>query len=192
MFTYANIPFKDTRVSFQEWGKIRKDKTRFPYGQMPILMIGDTLIAQSHAIIRYVAAEANLAGRNKVEAAEIGQLYELCHELFEPLIPYLRVTLGIWRGDKKKMYKEVVVPNVQKYAPLIEDHIGANGYVHKSGISYVDFYLADNVMAFQNYHPDLFDSYPNILALKEKFLQMPELKEYFESVFDPVKNRSKL
>ncbi|CAD5213733.1 unnamed protein product [Bursaphelenchus okinawaensis] len=177
---YGKVPFEDTKVTMEQWGGIKEDKKRFPYGQMPVFSIDGTLIAQSHSITRYVAAVAKVAGKNSVEAAEIDQVYELCREFADAITPYRRVCLGFLPGDKDQIYKEVFVPAVEKYCPMIQDHIGTNGFLHQGGISYADFYFSDLFLSLQLMHPAIFDKYPKLVELKRKMLGLPELQDYFK------------
>ncbi|CAD5219451.1 unnamed protein product [Bursaphelenchus xylophilus] len=175
---YAKIPFTDTRLTRQEFEKIKGEKNRFPYGQVPVLFFDGKRIAQSHSIIRYLAAEAGLAGRDRVEAAEIDEIYETCRELFDALTPYLRTYIGRIPGDIKALYKDLLVPTVDKYLPIIQDFIGQNGFFHQSGISYADFYFVNYFDIFNRMHPEVFKRFGKLLEHTQRIYALPELQDY--------------
>jgi glutathione S-transferase len=58
------VEFEDERVSFDQWSEL-KPKTKF--GQLPMMTIGETEVAQSDAMLRYVAS---LPGDCKVSRVE--------------------------------------------------------------------------------------------------------------------------
>lgn len=61
----ANIEFEDVRVTFDEHKAMKKDFNKEPLGQLPTLTIGDKVICQSAAIIRYTAKLAGLYPEGK-------------------------------------------------------------------------------------------------------------------------------
>ncbi|MGK7938564.1 MAG: glutathione S-transferase family protein [Crocosphaera sp.] len=68
IFVYGEIPFKDQRIPFTEYLAML-DEGKLPFEQVPILMVGDTIISQSCAIARYAAKMAGLYPSNDIEAA---------------------------------------------------------------------------------------------------------------------------
>lgn len=68
IFTYGQIPFKDQRISFTEYISMRSNG-ELPFEQLPILIVGTTVISQSCAIARYAAKVASLYPSNPIEAA---------------------------------------------------------------------------------------------------------------------------
>ncbi|CAD5219449.1 unnamed protein product [Bursaphelenchus xylophilus] len=178
VLNYAKVPFTDTRIPREEWPSLKGDKSRFPYGQLPVLLIDGKPLAQSHAILRYLAPECGVAGRSRLEAAEIDELYEVCRCFFDLIIPYLRVYLGFGAGDKEQLYKDVFLPALDKELPVIQELIGENGFFHPSGVTYTDFYFADSIEAFVRMHPADFEKFPKILEHIKRIHQLPELQEY--------------
>jgi len=79
----GGLPFTDDRIEFTrkpdgtfhrpDWEVRKKD---MPYGQVPVLEVNGVKIAQSNAIVRYVARIGGLMGSNDLEAALIDAGYE--------------------------------------------------------------------------------------------------------------------
>lgn len=80
----AKVPFEDRRYPVGEWaGDLAKvatgnittswadDKESMPFGKLPVLEFKGVKIAESNAIVRFLARRFNLMGDNDVEAALI-------------------------------------------------------------------------------------------------------------------------
>lgn len=59
IFTCGEVSFEDQRLSFEDYAQMRS-RGDLPFGQLPILKLGDTVISQSCAIARYAAKQAGL------------------------------------------------------------------------------------------------------------------------------------
>ena len=56
-----------------------------PYKQMPVLDVDGTKISQSLAIIRYLARELNLAGKDSLTLAKADEFAEACSDVMMKL-----------------------------------------------------------------------------------------------------------
>lgn len=84
IFIYGGVPFEDKRISFQEYGQMR-DNGELPFGQLPILEVGGTLISQSCAIARYAAKEAGLYPGDSRKAALSDMVVDAWRDLLDLL-----------------------------------------------------------------------------------------------------------
>jgi len=66
MFAISGTPYTDDRVT--DWGSF---KSKTPYGQMPVLAVGDAVIPQSGAIERFLARRLGFYGSTDIENALI-------------------------------------------------------------------------------------------------------------------------
>lgn len=83
ILTAAGQAFTDDRIAFSrnadgsfEQGDWKERKLSAPYGQVPILEVDGVKIAQSGAIIRFLARRLGLEGTSDIEAALIDGGYE--------------------------------------------------------------------------------------------------------------------
>ena len=60
LLNYAGIEYEDERIAFKDWPAIKKDTSRFEYGQMPTLTKGGKIYCQSDSILRYLGREYGL------------------------------------------------------------------------------------------------------------------------------------
>lgn len=100
-FHAAGIEFEDHRLSFAEFGKMRKS-TRF--NSLPVLEIDGAAVTQSNAMCHYVGKMAGLYPEDDLQA-----LY--CDEAMgamEDLMHYIVRTFGL-EGDELKRAREKLV-----------------------------------------------------------------------------------
>merc|ERR1711971_1076119 len=71
----GNFDFEDHRIPFEDWPGQHKAATTF--GQIPVLRWDGVELAQSMAIVRFVARRAGLAGKNDLEFAQADMV--ACH-----------------------------------------------------------------------------------------------------------------
>ncbi|KAH7700456.1 Glutathione S-transferase 1 [Aphelenchoides avenae] len=71
MFHFAKQSFEDMRLTTDE---VKAMKPKLPYGQLPLLEVDGTPIAQSYAIYRFLGRQFGLAGKDNVEAAQVDSL----------------------------------------------------------------------------------------------------------------------
>lgn len=81
-FHIAGIEFEDIRISFQEFGEMRKD---LPFTCVPVLEIDGTPVTQSNALCRYVGKLAGLYPEDPLQALycdEVtGALEDVTHQI---------------------------------------------------------------------------------------------------------------
>lgn len=71
-FTLGKVDFEDKRIPPQEWAEL---KATTPFGQVPLLQVGDTVVAQSGAIDHYAAKVAGLAPEDPLLEAVSDETY---------------------------------------------------------------------------------------------------------------------
>lgn len=84
IFAYAGISYKDKRLKDDEWKKMKEDQ---PIDQLPILRVNnDIKIFHLHAILRYLAQDFHLYGRDKHEHGLVDVILEIIRPLEEKII----------------------------------------------------------------------------------------------------------
>jgi len=100
-FHAAGIEFEDHRISFQEFGEMRKST---PFNAVPVMEIDGAAITQTNAMGRYVGKMANLYPQDDMQA-----LY--CDEVtsaYEDISNHIVQTFGL-EGDELKTAREKLV-----------------------------------------------------------------------------------
>ncbi|KAI6220489.1 Hematopoietic prostaglandin D synthase [Aphelenchoides besseyi] len=123
-----------------------------------------------------------LNGKNEIEAAQLDQHAELFHELLDKTTKWMQVTIGVFPGDKDKLHTDDFLPAINNYGPKLEkilDDVGS-GFFVKSGISWVDFYVAGTIKTFLNFDPTTMAAYPTLKAHNDRIYGHPLLASYLK------------
>ncbi|CAD5219447.1 unnamed protein product [Bursaphelenchus xylophilus] len=186
-FHFAGVPFKDSRIAHEEWRSVKGDTSKFPYGQMPSLLIDGKPLTESHAINRFVARVTNLdGGSDPVETAFLDQAYEVFRCFVDETYTFYITALGYAQGDKDQLYKEQFVPAVQKHFPKIIGLLKPNGFFGNKGPSYVDFYVAGYMESFLKQGFAEVNKFPPLVKHLTDVRNIPQLQEYLKNRPDTI------
>ncbi len=81
-FVYSQIPFNDYRLSLPEYLSMRNQE-KLPFQQLPILMVGETIISQSCAMARYAAKISGLYPSDDIKAALSDMIVDAWRDLLD-------------------------------------------------------------------------------------------------------------
>uniref|UniRef100_A0A914CL94 glutathione transferase n=1 Tax=Acrobeloides nanus TaxID=290746 RepID=A0A914CL94_9BILA len=177
---YANVPFEDVRISQEDWPK---HKASTPFGQLPLLEVDGKPLAQSFAIARFLARKHGLAGKDDWESAQLDAIADFMKDISNECRPYFGVVSGRMEGDKDKLYNEVFKPCMEKNLPILVKLLNesGSGFFGKSGVSWVDFFIASSMETMQGFAGELLGHYKEMLAHMDRVNSLPQLKKYIDS-----------
>ncbi|CAJ0932389.1 unnamed protein product, partial [Mesorhabditis belari] len=181
LFALAGVPYEDNRLNFEQWPAFKQTT---PFGQIPLLEVDGTMIAQSITIARFLARRFGYIGANDIEAAQIDSLADVIMDYHNEQKHFFPVLMGRMPGDKDALYKEIYEPVRDKYLPILVEKFlkkNPNGYLIGSKVSYADLMLAEHISVYMNVLPNAFDKYPELIAHKEKVQSLPALKQWIET-----------
>lgn len=177
LFLAAGQEFEDVRVG-DDWLEF---KPKFPFGQIPVLEVDGKMLAQSHAIARYLAREFGMAGKTTWDQAVVDQYVDLFEELHrETYKEYYAVS----EEEKKQAVKNANNIAYPKYLKLFEKALEANDgqYLVGDSLTLADLTLYcgfDSLMI--RWNPKLLDAYPKVKAHRQMVESIPKLKEYIKN-----------
>ncbi|KAF0773648.1 glutathione S-transferase-like [Aphis craccivora] len=174
LLSYLNIDFEDFRFQREQWPAL---KPTMPFGKVPTLEIDGKVLNQSTAITRYLSKKAGLAGSDDWESLLIDIAVDNIHDLRQAIAGYAY--------DPNEESKEA------KYAPLINETIPFymdkfeksieenNGYFVNGKLTWADLFFVA-ILDYLNFMAkiDLLEGRPNLKALKEKVLEVPQIKAW--------------
>ncbi|KAI6170811.1 CRE-GST-7 protein [Aphelenchoides bicaudatus] len=177
---YNNVKFEDIRIPKDTWPE---KKGNYKYGQVPALEVDCKFLYQTNAIVRYLAKQYNLAGKDAWEQAKIDELHELLQEFYKEIREYTMVLHGMASGDKDKLYAEKFIPAAKKYLPFFEQALleAGSGFYAKSGITYFDFVVFEAASRIAKDEPELAKEFPLFVKNGHKFHEIPELQDYLST-----------
>ncbi|KAI1727518.1 putative glutathione S-transferase 7 [Ditylenchus destructor] len=177
VLAYAGVDFEDVRITAEEWPAL---KPKTPYEQLPVLEVDGVQIGQSGAMARFLARRFGLAGKTDIESALLDSIADLLKDFQGEVIPYFMVAAGRREGDKDKLYKESFLPATERHFPRVVKLLNesGSGFFGKSGVSWVDFYLASWILTTKNFAPEVVKSYPELQAHCDRVHALPQLQSY--------------
>ncbi|KAL3085718.1 hypothetical protein niasHS_009659 [Heterodera schachtii] len=178
---YVGQQFEDIRFKdMEEWEKTYKPK--FFYGKAPVLEVDGKPLAQSSAILRYLAEKFDLAGKDEWEKAKANEIVDFQKDAYTELMPYLMVKMGFKEGDLDKLRGEVFEPMAKRVLPLFVKLLkeSGSGYMLKSGLSMVDFQVANFLYMFTKMEPDTINAYPELIKYVDHVHALPQLQQYLK------------
>jgi glutathione S-transferase len=101
----------------------------------------------------------DLDGKDKEEKFELDQILELMRDMYDQISPYFLAVTRRESKDQDKLRDEKLKPNLEKFLPYFESYLkeSGSGFFVKSGVSYVDFYVADFFYTLHGFEKDLFE-----------------------------------
>lgn len=169
----------------QDFTKWEAEKEHAPLGQLPVLTAVNHRkpeksvdIAQSSAIVRYLAHRLGLAGETPEDQALLDMFHESLNEIrAEHTFKVYKVADDLKEANKLA-YLETAIP---KFINLMEKKIGAENETFLGGkITYMDIVLYDFMRSQNNNYPNAFSESlsPNMWRVYSNVNESQRIKEY--------------
>ncbi|CAG9539663.1 unnamed protein product [Cercopithifilaria johnstoni] len=172
LFAQADVSYEDIRINRTEWPAL---KSKTPYGHIPILYVNDKVLAESHAIERYLARKFGLLGTNEWEAAKIDEIICNLEDVWQKMQSWLHEGNATEKDEMfKKLVKETIAPFMQRYEQFLLN--SRSPYFVGNKISLADI----AVFNMLNYFQELRTHYPKLAEFADKIGQMPRIKAWID------------
>ncbi|CAD5216306.1 unnamed protein product [Bursaphelenchus okinawaensis] len=169
LFNYAKVEFEDDRST--TLANIDQIRHELPFGQVPVLIIDNNVrIAQSKAIFRFLGRKFGLAGKDEVEEALVDSYGDFLADL-------ITNTTNEVSAEDAQSYIENKWEN---YLDKIVEASGT-GFVAKSGVTWVDFLMANFYENSVKSGKDYIANIKNLKVIHDNVNNLPQLKEYFSN-----------
>ncbi|CAH1407837.1 unnamed protein product [Nezara viridula] len=177
ILSYMGKEFQDIRISHQEWA--RQLKKESPFGKVPYLEIDGKVLHQTFAILRYLAPEAGLAGKNAEEDLEIDMIVGAYADLVTELQRYWKTQNP---DEKEKLRETIINETIPFYMSKFETVLKKNGgYLANGKLSWAELYVVGHSGTIPSAIGfDLNEKYPFWKELTEKVHSLPGIKEWLK------------
>ncbi|VWU52299.1 glutathione S-transferase, putative [Hepatocystis sp. ex Piliocolobus tephrosceles] len=184
IFAYLGIKYTDKRFgqhgdAFLEFKKFKEEKET-PFNQVPVLEIGDLILAQSQAIVRYLSKKYNISGNNELNEFYADMIYcgvqDIHHKfnntnLFkENETTFLNEELPKWSGYFEKLLKK-----------------NNTNYFVGNELTYADLAVFNLYDDIEIKYPNSLNKFPLLKEHTELISNLPNIKNYIanrkESVY---------
>jgi|EP00037_Helgoeca_nana_P033915 glutathione S-transferase len=181
---YAKIPYEDvTPADYFGVGWRAGAKEAAPFGQLPLLLVDNRPpLAQSGAIIRYVAALAGLVPADPFEAAQCDAVYEAAQELMT-VNPVVNVFVGDAFVEKRQLYLEQAPSKIANIARALGD---TGPFFFGVAPLYADFTVYHALSNTLLLEPTVLDAHSNLKRFITAIEALPGVTEYLAERPDVV------
>jgi len=177
IFAYAGANYEDHRVEHADWPAL---KSKFPFGQMPVLDIdGKTQLAQSKAIARYLGREFNLVPSDHILAAKADMFVDGHDDVLKHFVPWF---LEKDPAKKKEIWQKLETEHIAPFLKLYEKFLTetGTGYFVTNSVTWADLYLFEVLHSLKNVSPHLFEGHPKLVEFINKVANEPKIKAWIE------------
>jgi glutathione S-transferase len=117
----SGAKYKDVRYSRDEWLAVKKTNVA-PFNQLPILIVDSKRkIAQSHAIVRFLARATGLAGKNDTEVTDADQLAGFAEDMRK------QYSTLVYNSSASTLLPTFLKETIPNFFGLLEQRLVANG-----------------------------------------------------------------
>ncbi|VDO85502.1 unnamed protein product [Heligmosomoides polygyrus] len=179
LFAIAGKDYEDVRLTSEEWPK---HKPEMPFGQVPVLEVDGQKLAQSLAIVRYLARQFGYAGKTPFEEALVDSIGDQYKDFVNEVRPYLRVALGYQEGDEVSFLSRTFGGRSADTVCLVSAVLCClnSGYLVGDSLTWADLVLAEMAEVAKKV-PTLYDGFPEVKAHSEKIRSIPALAKWLQT-----------
>ncbi|XP_016053549.1 PREDICTED: glutathione S-transferase A2 [Miniopterus natalensis] len=174
----AGVEFEEQFLqSPEDLEKLRKDG-HLIFQQVPMVEIDGMKLAQSRAILNYIAAKYNLYGKDIKERALIDMYSEGMMDLNEMIMH-----LPLCPPDQKDAkLTEIKEKTTNRYFPAFEKVLKSHGqdYLVGNRLSKADIQVVELIYYVEEIDPSLLASFPLLKALKTRISNLPTVKKFLQ------------
>uniref|UniRef100_H2ZHV1 glutathione transferase n=1 Tax=Ciona savignyi TaxID=51511 RepID=H2ZHV1_CIOSA len=173
MFAHANIEYEDIRIPYEEWPA---KKLTMPFSQLPIFMIGDDVICQSGAIVRFAAKQCGLAGKSDLEAAQADMITECFFDIMMRF-PWTETDETVKVEKMRQCLYETIPPSLKQIEAML---VKNGGEYFVSQLTHADFALLNAGQYLLENRKDIFDDTPTLLRHFKKIESLPSIANWLK------------
>ncbi|XP_047992160.1 glutathione S-transferase 2-like [Leguminivora glycinivorella] len=178
LLAYGGEDWKDNRISSEDWPAF---KPKTPFGQMPLLVVGDKQYAQSIPIARYLGRKHGLAGADLEEDFLIDQHVEFLNDIRAKaaLVHYEQDPAA--KAKKHEDFSKNLYPGMlAKLDQILKEN---NGHLALGKLTWGDFVFAGiyPYLKAMLQAPDLDERYPAFKKLEQTVYSIPKVKAYADA-----------
>ncbi|KAK0050281.1 glutathione S-transferase 7 [Biomphalaria pfeifferi] len=170
----AGQKYEDVRIVGENWPA---EKSKTPFGQLPVLEVDGQTFGQSLAIATYLAREFNLYGKTNLDGLKIDQVVQLCVDFQNSSSKVFFEKDENKKAESLKNLREVEVP---KYLGFFEKLLkeSGSGYFVGSSLTLAELYVYDLLFNFQERSIVKLDDFHLLNTLYTKVDNQDKIKAY--------------
>ena len=176
IFVQAGVQYEDVRIEGAKWPEL---KPTMPFGQMPVLEVDGTRIANSIVIARYLAEEFGLAGSNSFENSLLAGIVEAVNDYLAEGVKIHFEKNEEKKAEMEKTYTEKTLPfGLAKLEAL--GSTNDNGYLWGNKLTWADLAFFNWISGVIARNPAVLDNYPSLKKLKQTVETLPNIAKWLK------------
>ncbi|KAF8363340.1 hypothetical protein PRIPAC_90263 [Pristionchus pacificus] len=181
MFAIARVHYEDVRIQKDEWERIKEST---PFEALPMLEVDGVKIAQTQAILRYIAREFGHAGPDNLSSAIADSLADQYVDFLTSMYAWLAVVAGHFEGDEDALYKSVYLPAREKNFPYFEAALKkstSGWYAGTPCLTHADVLIAASLeflIRLDKNGDKIFEGFPLMELQYKKFFALPTIVKH--------------
>ncbi|XP_014673069.1 PREDICTED: glutathione S-transferase 1-like isoform X2 [Priapulus caudatus] len=180
LFAVSGTEYEDKRVTKEEWIEQKKET---PFGQLPMLWVGDDIIFQSNAIYRYLARVFDLYGSSNMQAARIDSICECWRDVLQAVLNIIHEEDEERKGMLQKLAVTKIIPG---FLALLQARLAKNNdgqwiLLSRDKISLADIVSYHMLSSVVGRFPGVIDNFPTLQAYVDRIGEIPNIKAWVES-----------
>ena len=176
---HKRIPYKFETFPMDERGKLHpawhegKLELGLDFPNLPYYIDKDIQIAQSGAILKYVAKKYGMGAENSLEEAKMNEVADLIK-----LELHYFFFLTCYSRDQFETMKQVSIPQATGVFKQLDQFLEEKTWLFGDRLTYPDFHLWSMMDAYLILEPTVMDGCERLQKYKERFEEIPSVKEY--------------
>ncbi|MCL4142903.1 UNVERIFIED_CONTAM: hypothetical protein GTU68_013316, partial [Idotea baltica] len=175
LLEYSGLEYDDKRYTNQTDYLKDKFSLGFDFPNLPYYIDGNIKITQSNAILRYIAAKTNTAGKTQEERVKVSMLE--C-EAYDMRKAFAILCYDPKFEEKKGAYLSETLPNKLKQ---LSTFLGNQKWFVGEDVTYADFFLYEVLDCHLVLCPTCLDNFPKLKNFQTRIESLKPIKEYMES-----------
>jgi len=178
LFKVAGVEFEDKRLTFEEWGKEKenmKSAGKVPFGQLPVLEVDGTLLAQSMAIGRFVANELGFTPSTNLGKAQADMIVDGCSDFGEKIVRPRFEKDEVKKAQLEEEAKAATPGLLKCFEDILKANNGGKGFFVGDKLTFADISVF-NILNYAWFDPN------DPLSSPEELKKFPILAEHYERI----------
>ncbi|KAM4042003.1 glutathione S-transferase 3-like [Anomaloglossus baeobatrachus] len=174
----AGVEFEEEFLETREQYEALLQDGDLMFQQVPMVKIDGMKLAQTNAILQYIAAKYNLYGKDLKERALIDMYVGGTSDLMDPLLRYPFFQPELKAGQLNTILQKAKNRYFAAYEKVLRDHGG--NYLVGNRFTWADLHLLEAIITVEEKCADILINFPLLKGFKTRISEIPTIKAFLQ------------